>query len=68
MQHYIAWREDPIDMKLANFLNSKTEKLPISFIRVDRGIYYYGSKRIMMKIEQKSDSIIVRVGGTFMQL
>jgi len=41
--------------------------LPISFTREDYGIYYFGSKRIFVKLEQ-NDTILVRVGGGYMQL
>ena len=51
---YIAHKNDQVDRKLANYLNTFPErkKLSIMFLRETEGVYRFGSKRVYMKIEQ----------------
>ena len=57
---------DPIDMALADFLNTLHSPVPVPFTREEEGIYLFGTKRIFVKLEQ--GKIIIRVGGGFMQV
>ena len=57
---------DPIDMALADFLNTLDNPVPVPFTREEEGIYLFGTKRIFVKLEQ--GRIIIRVGGGFMQV
>lgn len=50
-QIYIPVRGDFIDNTLANYLNSRPGKLDIPFIRLDTGIYLFGTKRVVLRVE-----------------
>jgi len=65
---YIAVPEDPIDKKLAEFINACNDphKLSQLFIRECEGVYQFGSKRVYVKFEQ--DKVLIRVGGGFLSL
>lgn len=65
---YQPVKDDPIDKKLAEYINNcplKT-RTKMSFERESEGIYKYGKKRVFMKIEK--DSIIIRVGGGYLTI
>lgn len=61
-------KDDPVDKKLAEFINNYPErsKLKIMFMRESDGVYQFGSKRVMVKIEK--DNIKIRVGGGFLSI
>ena len=48
---YIPVKGDFIDNTLANYLNSRNGTLSIPFIRLDSGIYLFGTKKINLRIE-----------------
>ena len=50
-QIYIPVRGDTIDHTLANYLNSSAGKLEVPFIRLDTGVYLFGTKRVMLRVE-----------------
>jgi Growth-Arrest-Specific Protein 2 Domain. len=52
---------------LAQYLNNCHPPPPIPFVREAEGVYIFGSKRIMIKIEQ-NEFLLVRVGGGYMKL
>ena len=49
---YIPIKEDTIDKKLADYINSYRDpnKLKVMFLREGEGVYKFGSKRIYIKI------------------
>lgn len=51
---YIPVRDDPIDEKLADFINNypDRQKLKIMFMRESEGVYEFGSKKIFIKVEK----------------
>jgi hypothetical protein len=61
-------KDDPVDQKLAFFINNAPVKLrnEMKFERESEGIYKYGKKRVFMKIEK--DMIIIRVGGGYLTI
>ncbi len=65
---YIPARDDPTDRKLAEYINNYPDrsKLKIMFLRESEGVYEFGSKRVMVKVEQ--DKIRIRVGGGFLSI
>eukprot|EP01017_Pseudomicrothorax_dubius_P006077 TRINITY_DN11677_c0_g2_i2.p1 TRINITY_DN11677_c0_g2~~TRINITY_DN11677_c0_g2_i2.p1 ORF type:complete len:700 (-),score=314.98 TRINITY_DN11677_c0_g2_i2:138-2237(-) len=65
---YVPVREDPIDKRLADYLNNCNDpnKLRVLFIRESEGVYMFGSKRIYVKVEM--DKIMIRVGGGFLSI
>lgn len=65
---YIPVKEDPVDKKLAEFINNYPErsKLKIMFMRESEGVYQFGTKRVAVKVEK--DNIKIRVGGGYLSL
>lgn len=65
---YIPVKNDSIDKRLAEFINSYQErtKLKVMFMRESEGIYSFGTKKVYVRVEQ--DQIIIRVGGGFLSI
>lgn len=65
---YIPVREDPIDKRLAEYINNYPDrsKLKIMFMRESSGIYQFGSRKIYVRVEK--DRIIIRVGGGYLTI
>ncbi|CDW88231.1 gas2 domain containing protein [Stylonychia lemnae] len=65
---YQAAKDDPIDKKLADFINNNQihKKASLLFVREQDGVYSYGKRRVFIKIEK--DQIIIRVGGGFLTI
>jgi esterase/lipase len=51
---YIPVKDDPIDEKLADFINNypDRQRLKIMFMRESEGVYEFGSKKIFIKVEK----------------
>ena len=51
---YIPVKGDSTDKKLAEYINNypDRQKLKIMFLRESEGVYEFGSKRIMVKVER----------------
>ena len=65
---YIPMKSDPVDKKLAEYINNypDRQKLKIMFMRETEGVYEFGSKRIMVKVER--DKIQIKVGGGYLSI
>jgi hypothetical protein len=63
---YVPVKEDPVDVALGDYINSREDPLVVPFFREDYEKYEFGTKRVFVKMEK--GKIIVRVGGGFMQL
>lgn len=63
---YTAVKGDSVDEALAEYLNNRTEAIPVPFYRQDFEVYIFGTKRIFVKLD--CGRISIRVGGGFMQL
>ena len=65
---YIPIKGDPIDQKLAEFINNYPErqKLKIMFMRESEGVYQFGSKKVYVRVDK--DKINIRVGGGFLAI
>lgn len=65
---YIPMKSDPVDLKLAEFINNYPErqKLKIMFMRESDGVYQFGSKKVAVKVEK--DQIKIRVGGGYLSI
>jgi len=65
---YIPVRDDPIDKRLAEYINNYPErsKLKIMFMRESEGVYQFGSKRVCVRVDK--DKINIRVGGGYLSL
>jgi myosin heavy subunit len=68
---YIPMRGDLIDNALANYLNSLEIKLEVPFIRLESGIYLFGSRRVALRVENigiVSNFHLVRIGGGYIKI
>jgi len=65
---YIPVKDDPIDRRLAEFINNYPERqrLKIMFMRESEGVYQFGTKRIAVRVEK--DKINIRVGGGYLSI
>ena len=65
---YIPMKDDPVDKKLAEYINNYPErsKLKIMFMRESEGVYQFGSKRVAVKVEKLG--IKIRVGGGYLSI
>ena len=65
---YIPVKSDPVDSKLAEFINNYPDrkKLKIMFMRESAGVYEFGSRRVMVKVDR--DKINIKVGGGFLSI
>ena len=63
---YVPYKNDPTDAALADYINSRSEPMPVPFTREDKGVYLFGTKRVFIKVE--NGKIIIRVGGGFMMI
>lgn len=63
---YVPVKGDHIDETLAEYINNFPDKskLQVMFIRINPGIYQFGSKKICIGVEQ--GRINIRVGGGYM--
>ena len=48
---YYPIKDDPVDEAIADYLNLRSEPLPVTFIREEYGIYLFGTKRVFIKLE-----------------
>ena len=63
---YIPERDDPVDIALADYLNTVNPRLKVPVQREEAGVYCFGTKRVFVKLEM--GKLIFRVGGGFMQI
>lgn len=59
-------KDDPIDIALSDYVNTRPGGVKVQFDREDHGIYNFGTKKIFVKLEQ--GKLLIRVGGGFMQV
>ena len=67
-QLYVANRDDPIDVKLADFINNYPEREKLNkcrFARESEGVYTFGSKKITINLSKHNETLQVRKGGGF---
>ena len=66
---YHSKKGDDIDKRLGSFLNTYPERedLKIMFLRESEGVYFFGQKRVYIKIE-RGNQIMVRVGGGYIAI
>lgn len=60
---YVALKDDPVDVALADHLAVQEPPVPIKFLRQGGGNYLFGTKKIYVKFE--NCKLLVRVGGGF---
>ena len=62
---YIPMKDDPVDKKLAEFINNYPErsKLKIMFMRESEGVYQFGTKRVYVRVDK--DKINSKINGCY---
>ena len=65
---YVPVKGDPVDEKVAEYLNSVTDrqKLKIMFLRESSGIYEFGTRRVEVRVAK--GKIMIRVGGGYIPI
>ena len=63
---YKPIKDDPIDIALSDYVNTRPAGVKVQFDREDHGIYNFGTKKIFVKLEQ--GKLLIRVGGGYMQV
>ena len=67
-ESYVGVKGDEVDLALADFLNNFYDKgkLQVMFIRLQPGIYSFGSKKVCIKVD--NGKINIRVGGGYLRI
>lgn len=65
---YIPVKSDAVDNKLAEYINNypDRQKLKIMFMRESEGVYEFGQRRVMVKVER--GKIQIKVGGGYLSI
>ena len=65
---YIPVKDDAVDTKLAEYINQYPDKskLKIMFMRESEGVYQFGSRRVMVKVDR--GKISIKVGGGYLSI
>ena len=65
---YIPVKNDAVDKRLAEYINNypDRQKLKIMFMRESEGVYQFGTKRVIVRVDM--DRINIRVGGGFLSI
>ena len=65
---YVPVKDDLVDEKMAEFINNYPDrnKLKIMFMRESSGVYEFGSRRVMVKVER--GKIQIKVGGGYLSI
>lgn len=65
---YIPMSDDPIDKKLADYINNYPDRtrLKVMFLRESQGVYEFGQRKIAIKVEK--EGIKIRVGGGYLSI
>ena len=65
---YIPVKGDPIDIRLAEYINNYPDRsrLKIMFQRESEGVYIFGTKRVNVRVD--NNNINVRVGGGYLSI
>lgn len=68
MHQYVPVKGDAVDQAIADYINDEADKssIKVMFIRINPGIYQFGSKKICVKVEQ--GKIHIRVGGGYLYI
>jgi len=65
---YIPLKDDPVDIKLADFVNNYPDrnKLKIMFLRESAGVYQFGTKRVEVRVSK--GKLTIRGGGGYLTI
>lgn len=64
---YIPVKRDNVDEKLAEYINKlDPQQIKIMFMRESSGVYEFGSRRVMVRVER--GKIQIKVGGGYLSI
>lgn len=63
---YIPDKSDNIDVAMADYVNTRPNFLEVPFVRVEKGVYLFGSK--IVKVKLQNNRLIMCLGGGFMSI
>lgn len=65
---YIPAKDDSLDSALAEYINNYPDrrKLKVMFLRVEPGVYSFGTRKVALRVEQQR--LKVRVGGGYISI
>ena len=65
---YIPVKSDVVDKTLSEYINNYPDrrKLKIMFLRMQEGVYEFGTRRVQVKVER--NQLLVKVGGGWLQI
>lgn len=63
---YVPLEADFIDEALGKYLNERDGNMLVTFVREAYGVYWYGTKKVMISVER--GKVIVKVGGGYMPI
>jgi len=65
---YIPVKDCAVDQKLAEYINNypDRQRLKIMFMRESAGVYEFGTRRVMVRVER--DKIQIKVGGGYLSI
>ncbi|OMJ69372.1 hypothetical protein SteCoe_32936 [Stentor coeruleus] len=63
---YTPEKNDNIDIAMADYINTRPNFLEVGFIRVDQGVYLFGTK--IVKVKLQNNRLIMCLGGGFMSI
>ena len=65
---YIPVKGDAVDKTLSEYINNYPDrrKLKVMFLRMQEGVYEFGTRRVQVKVER--NQLLVKVGGGWLQI
>lgn len=63
---YTPEKNDNIDIAMADYINTRPSFLEVGFLRVDQGVYLFGTK--IVKVKLQNNRLIMCMGGGFMSI
>ena len=66
MSIYVPDKNDILDLAMAEYVNTRPNFLEVPFVRIEPGVYLFGSK--IVKVKYQNNRIIMCLGGGFMSI
>jgi hypothetical protein len=66
MNIYVPEKNDQLDVAMAEYVNTRPNFLEVPFVRIEPGVYLFGSK--IVKVKYQNNRIIMCLGGGFMSI
>lgn len=66
MNIYVPDKNDVLDVAMGEYINTRPNFLEVPFVRIEPGVYLFGSK--IVKVKYQNNRIIMCMGGGFMSV